>query len=325
MKLVSIAAIAGMAAAVDEHQSSSSGSQRLDGLTKEKLEQTTRQFVEANLGGGRRLTKQHTSATSGGKQRALRSSSTRKGRISGKGGKWGNGSGDWGGAWSGKSGKGGKWWGGSGKSGKWSGSSSGDWGHEELFYLLPTACPNECISSHVTSDHEMIDSIKKCKEDEETQMWLVKSDGSYIMIESYDEPGMCIAVDYEHGDDNEMLAKTCYNGELFLKDCDSEYGTEWYFTGGQLVNSLCWGTGLSSFMTVFLDDDEKMNTQECLKDVAVWGGNDEAVLKADTFMFVNRLPMAPVHMSHEEVNEELDKKDEKPEQFKQADAEGETR
>lgn len=146
-----------------------------------------------------------------------------------------------------------------------------------------------------------------CKEDEETQMWLVRSDGSYIQIESYDEPDMCIAVDYEHGDDEEMLAKTCYNGELFLKDCSSDYGTEWYFTGGQLVNTMCWGAGLSSMMTVFLEEKNNVDVQECTKDLAVWGANDEAVLKADTFMFVNRLPESPFHMTAEKVNDELDK------------------
>lgn len=161
---------------------------------------------------------------------------------------------------------------------------------------------------------EMKDSIKMCKDHEESQMWVIRSDGSYIMIESYEHPGMCIAVDYEHGDDEKIAAATCYNGELMLKDChDTEYGTEWYFTGGQLVNTFCWGTGLSSMMTVFIDDTGKNGNKlikQCEKDLAVWGAIDEAVLKADTFMFVNRLPEAPFFIR--DVDDVLDGKVPKP-------------
>ena len=65
----------------------------------------------------------------------------------------------------------------------------------------------------------MTDVVKTCAHGADSMMWRVKSDGSYVMIESYDHPGMCIAVDYEKGDDEVMLAQTCYNGELFLKEC----------------------------------------------------------------------------------------------------------
>ena len=142
-------------------------------------------------------------------------------------------------------------------------------------------------------------------------MWLVRSDGSYITIESYYEHGMCIGVDYKHGDSEAELAKKCYNGELVLTDCHSDYGTEWYFTGGQLVNSLCWGAGFSSTMTVFLEDDKNKVVKECKKDVAIWGANDEAVLKADTFMFVNRLPKAPFRI--DDVDKALDEEEPKRE------------
>ena len=122
-------------------------------------------------------------------------------------------------------------------------------------------------------------------------MWRVISDGSYIMIESYNNPGMCISVDYEPFDDETMVANTCNDGVLMLRDCNSVYGAEWYFTGGQLINSFCWAAGLSSMMTVNIEDADSYT---CEKDVAVYGRIDEAVLKADTFMFVNRLPAAPL-------------------------------
>ncbi len=69
-------------------------------------------------------------------------------------------------------------------------------------------------------------------------MWLVQSDSSYIQIKSYYNHGMCISVDYKRGNREVILAKTCYNSKLVLKDYHTEYITEWYFTGGQLINSL---------------------------------------------------------------------------------------
>ncbi|KAL9178978.1 hypothetical protein ACHAXT_011951 [Thalassiosira profunda] len=283
MKLASLAAVAASAAAAEEAPiGRSRQNRRLAGVTTSDLEQTTRLFVETNLGTNK--INGEASISSSGKKRALRTSSTRQWR-GGKGGK-------------GKSDKG------SGKSGKW---SDDGWGHEELFYMLPAACPNECLSSDADANHEMSDVLKPCTEDD-SQLWLVQSDGSYVMIESYHKPGMCIAVEYEKGDDEAMLAETCYNGQLFLKDCHSDYGTEWYFTGGQLVNSLCWAAGLSSMMTVFLEQDSSNDSdlQECEKDLAVWGANDEAVMVADTFMFVNHLPESPFYI--EDVDEALGKK-----------------
>ena len=93
-----------------------------------------------------------------------------------------------------------------------------------------------------------------------------------VRIESCYHHDMCIAVDYERGDGESMLAQTCYNGELVLRACDAEYGTEWYFMGGQLVNSLCWGAGLSSVMTVFFEDGG--NTDDVVRATA--GAQDAA-------------------------------------------------
>mmetsp|Transcript_5363 Transcript_5363/g.12186 ORF Transcript_5363/g.12186 Transcript_5363/m.12186 type:complete len:333 (-) Transcript_5363:144-1142(-) len=311
-KLLSFAAISAVAAAADEGLPSISSNRQLDGITTADLEAATWQFVEAHVG---RKRPKNTPGSGGGAtgKRSLRSTSTRKNRKGGKGGKdwggssqgddgydnWRSSSNDW---HSGKSGKSGGGWG-SGKSGEWSGDGGwkGDFPHEEMFYMLPTACPNECISSYVSNSGEMVDSLKTCKIHEESQQWLVRSDESYIMIESYDQPGMCIAVDFERGDDELMVAETCYNGELVLKDCHADYGTEWYFTGGQLLNSFCWASGLSSMMTIFIEDKGNKLIKECVKDLAVWGAAEEAVLKADTFMFVNRLPDAPFFIDVDDV------------------------
>jgi len=150
------------------------------------------------------------------------------------------------------------------------------------------------------------DSLKECREYEETQLWRIISDRSFIMIESFDNPGKCIGVDYDKGDSELNVAKMCFNGELVLRDCyDADYGAEWYFTGGQLVNSFCWSAGLSSVMTV-LFEDKKQLIKECQKDLTVYGAVGEALLKADTFMFVNRLPTSPIDIP--DVDDILDGK-----------------
>ena len=141
IKLVSLAAIAGVAVGAENGLPKISGSRKQDGLTTEDLQKATRQFIEKNAGKIQPKKKSGSVPSSGGKphrtlsdHKALRSPSTREWR-SGKGGKWwGGGSG----SGSGKSGKGyrqgDKWWSGSGKSGKWSGGDhhSDDWGHEEV-------------------------------------------------------------------------------------------------------------------------------------------------------------------------------------------------
>ena len=262
--------------------------------TKEELEKSTRAFVKEN--------RKHVKFIRNRNLRQLTSSTTRK-MGGGKGGK--ENISDWGGwsestVWSHSENSG--WsgtddgWSGSGKSGK-SGRSrgGGDWvdgGHkEEAFYILPTACPGQCISSDVNEEYEFSEVIKTCKHDE-SQKWNVLSDGSYVMIESYDRPHWCMAVDYKDGDKDEAFEKTCM-GEYYLalKECGS-YGTQWYFTGGQLISSMCWAGGLSSYMSVYLDDDKK-----CQDYVSVWGETPkEALMRADTFMFVSHLPESPVEV-----------------------------
>ena len=260
MKLVSLA-IAGVAATATEKVQTPLGSivsRRLDGMMTADLELATKTFFQSNL----RMMSHHPSY--GGK-RTLRSHTRASDREMTDDTVYS-------------------------KSGKSGGMSSDDL----LFYLLPADCPNECISSHVDDGSEMIDSVKICEDGEPTQMWLVRSDGSYIMVESYDMPGMCISVDYQVGDNDAMVAQECENGVLVLRDCHSVYGTEWYFTGGQLVNSLCWAAGLPSMMTVGI---KNANEYTCEKDVSVYGKMGEVMLKADTFMFVNRLPLTPFYIS----------------------------
>ena len=175
--------------------------------------------------------------------------------------------------------------------------------------MLPVGCPHHCVSSN--GNDEMKDALEECDHYDESQMWWCRSDGSYIQIESYDSPGYCIAVDYDEKEDGKVrFAQACNNGYLYLKDCD-DWGTEWYFTGGQLVNSMCWAAGLSSMMTVWLEDNEPRpepraifddgKIEECKPALSVYGPNADGseggmplpLFKVDTFMFVNWLPDAP--------------------------------
>ncbi|KAL7460510.1 hypothetical protein ACHAXS_000954 [Conticribra weissflogii] len=88
------------------------------------------------------------------------------------------------------------------------------------------------------------------------------------------------------GDSEEMLRQTCRNGLVRLEDCNSAFGSQWYFTGGQMISSLCWSAGVSTYLTVFIDG---MN--RCDSMLSVWGNPQDAIVRADTFMFVDRLPV----------------------------------
>jgi len=273
--------------------SAAAGASKKAEWTKEELVESTRAFVREN--------REHIKFIRNSRNlRKVTSSHSDKWKRGGKSEKSGiSDLGDWSGSshsedsdWSGS----GSGWSDSGKSGK-SGKGGragggGDWDgihKEEAFYILPTSCPGQCISSNVDEDYEFEDVIETCKHDA-SQKWNVLSDGSYVMIESYDRPHWCISVDYKDGDKDEAFEETCM-GEYYLalKECGS-YGSQWYFTGGQLISSMCWAGGLSSYMSVYLDDDKK-----CEGYVSVWGETpNDAVMRADTFMFVSHLPKAPI-------------------------------
>ena len=275
-----IIAAAGVASAAAEE------SKNLE-WTKQDLEESTLAFVREN--------ERHIKFVRNRNLRKLKSSrsDTWQRKLSGgKGGKGGStGWGDsedsyWSGSdWSGS----GSGWSRSGKSGK-SGSGGGDWGgghKEEAFYILPSSCPGKCISSGVNEQYEFEDAVETCEQDK-SQKWNVLSDGSYIMVESYDRPHWCISVNYHDGDDDKTFEDACEEQFLALKECGS-YGTQWYFTGGQLISSMCWAGGLSSYMAVQMDD------KQCESNLAVYGkAPNDAIMRADTFMFVSHLPKSPI-------------------------------
>mmetsp|Transcript_9154 Transcript_9154/g.13151 ORF Transcript_9154/g.13151 Transcript_9154/m.13151 type:complete len:293 (+) Transcript_9154:109-987(+) len=283
-----VIAAAGVASAA------SGGSKNLE-WTKQELEESTQAFVREN--------EENVKFVRNKNLRKLKSSSSDTWRRELRGGKGGKVSGGWSGSGSGSSG-----WSGSG-----SGSGSGDgWsqggkggktgrggdylggGHaEEAFCILPTSCAGKCISSDVDEDYAFKDALETCDHDE-SQKWNVLSDGSYVMVESYDKPHWCISVNYQDGDEDETFEETC-KGEYYLalKECGA-YGTQWYFTGGQLISSMCWAGGLSSYMSVYLDDDK-----ECEDNLSVYGKSpNDAVMRADTFMFVSHLPESPIEVEN---------------------------
>ncbi len=136
----------------------------------------------------------------------------------------------------------------------------------------------------------MANSMVPCNNRDLTQRWSIQTIGSYIKIESFRNRGKCIAIDFETGDSRMMVREACESGILMMKDCDTEYGSEWYFTGGQLISSVCWGFGVSTYMTAKFEGRKK---NECEPALSVWGGEGDVLLRADTFMFTNNLPRSP--------------------------------
>jgi hypothetical protein len=168
----------------------------------------------------------------------------------------------------------------------------------QLFRMLPVACPGYCVSSYTNRNFEMVNALSRCSgATDRSQWWKVHSDGSYVMLQSFDT-GLCVSVDFEYGDRPFMLARACGKGIVTLRDCGVDSGTQWYFTGGQLVNSLCWAAGVASTLTVYPDPDKE---GMCDGAVSVYGTSNDAILRADTFMFVNRLPVAPFEVRPESL------------------------
>ncbi len=51
-------------------------------------------------------------------------------------------------------------------------------------------------------------------------------------------------------------------------------------------------------MTVFLEGRDNKEVKECKKNVAMWRSNNKALLKADMFMFMNRILEDPFHIDN---------------------------
>jgi hypothetical protein len=304
MKTISYAvAAAGVASAA-------AGGSKYSEWTKKELEESTRAFVRENRANIKFTRDKNLRKLISSRPVSWISSGagkSGKGSLGGSGwGKW-SGSNDWSDDSTSESGwSGSEDW--SGKSGKGD-KSVRAWRsgiHQEAFYILPSSCPGQCISSDVNGDYEFENVVKTCKDDS-SQKWNVLSDGSYIMVESYDNPHWCIAIDYKDGDDDKTFEESC-SGDYFLhlKECGS-YGTAWYFTGGQLISTMCWAGGLSSFMAVFVDRKD----EECGEGLTVAGETIvDAIMRADTFMFVSHLPKSPLKVDDKDDDKmDDDKKD----------------
>ncbi|EJK70173.1 hypothetical protein THAOC_08491 [Thalassiosira oceanica] len=196
---------AGVVVSAEAQKQSSSKS--LEGMTTEDLRRSTNEFVVANADKIKPIAR----------QRLLRHASKRRERNKGKydddeyddddwhgGAKWYGGFEDkWGDDWNGHGrSKSGKYSGKGGKSGgdDWYGDDDWHGGNDDLFYMLPSGCGNMCASSRTNGDKELEDSIEICQSGAVDQRWMVRSDDSYVMIESYAHPGKCIATDYTEGD-----------------------------------------------------------------------------------------------------------------------------
>jgi hypothetical protein len=136
-------------------------------------------------------------------------------------------------------------------------------------------------------------------------MWLLHEKDGLTMIESYFNPGDCLAVVPPHEEEGRrklqtipnvagnglgvlinllapqpsVLAADMCNGSVGLVPCNNP-AAQWIFNGANLISALCWKNGISSFLTV---------NEECseLSVMAADGGND-ALLRSQTFMLTEQ-------------------------------------
>ncbi len=156
----------------------------------------------------------------------------------------------------------------------------------DAFMVAPFSCGGHCIDAAGANNMgELTHAVVPCN-GKTTQFWLPKEELSNFKIESYQYPGLCIAVNYLDGDDANTIAKACQN-ELFLtlQNCNST-AAEWYFNGGQLISTHCWMRGYSSTLSVSVD----LSGTQCESYLIANGlSKTSGVLREEIFVFADPL------------------------------------
>jgi hypothetical protein len=192
-----------------------------------------------------------------------------------------------------------------------------------LYFLNPSSCPQKCAQctyrflqaeAPQIDGHGTGEAVQTCDAENKHQMWRLHQKDGLTMIESYFNPGDCLAVvPHEEADDiivnvddtddavvegdqsgnggsgtqldDDFYSNTgvaqddpeamCSGAPLGLVPCNDP-AAQWLFNGANLISALCWKNGISSFMAV---------NEECseLSVMAADGGND-ALLRSQTFM-----------------------------------------
>ena len=158
-----------------------------------------------------------------------------------------------------------------------SSSKSSKSDYKDSMFLVPFSCPRKCIDGAVQpNDTELDNAIKDCDEKNDLQQWNIYYKDEFMKIEATKD--WCIGVEE---------VKTCQGikAPLSLVQC-SDPGSDWYFTGGQLVSALCWSRGKSRLMSV--DED-------CEGSLKLYDEPDRGTM----FMFVGKEFVASASMEDE--------------------------
>ncbi len=176
-----------------------------------------------------------------------------------------------------------------------------------VYFLNPSSCPQDCVQCAVTTTlaagtpqdegHGTGESVQACDAENKHQMWRFHQKDGLTTIESYFNPGDCLAVvpPQEAGDGDGLgfwaaadsdsspghggAEEMCHHNSLGLMSCNDP-AAQWLFNGGNLISALCWKNGISSFMAV---------NEECseLSVLAADGGND-ALMRSQTFILTEQ-------------------------------------
>jgi hypothetical protein len=188
-----------------------------------------------------------------------------------------------------------------------------------LYFLNPSSCPQKCAqcassfaygqgTPQQIDGHGTGEAVQPCDAENKHQMWRLHQKDGLTMIESYFNPGECLAVVPQvplgrRRNQAWQGITLCMNGALSglvgamytggdgwdgHDMCDGSVGllpcnhpeAQWFFNGANLISAYCFKMGFSSFLTV---------NEECseLSVVAADGGND-ALFRSQTFMLTEQ-------------------------------------
>jgi hypothetical protein len=130
----------------------------------------------------------------------------------------------------------------------WSSSSSksskSSTDYKDGMFLVPFICPRKCVDGIYTPGNiKLENAVQNCNVNNDKQQWNIYYNDQFMKLENHAfyEKGWCIGVD---------KSDTCSTSKSTLSfvHCDDP-GSDWYFTGGQLLSGYCWIRGVSVAMS----------------------------------------------------------------------------
>lgn len=124
-------------------------------------------------------------------------------------------------------------------------------------FIAPSFCSTKCLSGKYHPDsHLLVDAIQECDAGDSYQKWIGHQTGMLYKFESDAAAarGYCLGVVPQGEDDS--VASMCTSGAMLgLVSCKHE-ASNFYFTGSQLIPTICWIGGHPSLMAVNSDCSE---------------------------------------------------------------------